>query len=359
MGRVRKSRFFGAWRHQKSPPPPDARAWVHPSELPSFDALSPAPPEPARTKAARVIGTILLVTLLIGGAGLASTTNPVVPDRAPTVGTLSALPTYARVDARRTVDLTITTPGHVVSNVAAMALPNNLAVTTTPIAPNALVTATVPGHANFPVKWIGRDKTMGFTIVRLGVDVPALSFAPLPAATSVVAISPVLTGSSPPLRFAWADTTLGDPVLHANGVVSYLATESDRNISGFVDAIAVNPRGEVVAVLSTGHLWYSAEFVAKVAEILYTGFGCHGSLNVRGKSAQGGGAQITWVRKNGASHGRLEDGDVVTSVDGHNIDTWDTLLTVLYLTPSQSQVPVTFIRHASTHRTVITLACAI
>jgi len=84
-------------------------------------------------------------------------------------------------------------------------------------------------------------------------------------------VSPILKSSTTPPQYAWANTILGDPKSDATGVISYLSTKSDANLNGFVDAIAVNQNGEVVAVLSTDHLWYSAQFVARIAYIVATG----------------------------------------------------------------------------------------
>ena len=287
----------------------------------------------------------MLAALFVGGAGLASTRNSPPPNQAmpaQIVTTLNALPQVARAAAQRTVLLTITTPGHV-RNVAAMALPHNLAVTTTPIARKALITGSIPSHLNFRVTWVGRDETLGFTIVRLGIKVPSSSFAPLPASTSVVAVAPVVRNSTSPPHYAWANTTLGDPKLKANGVVSYLATQSFWNLNGYPDAIAVNQSGKVVAVLSTNDQWFSAQFVALVANIVATG----------------GGALVSAVAHRGASTGHLKPGDVVIRVNGHDIDSWNTLLTVLYLTPAASQTSLTFLRHATTHHTEVILACAL
>ena len=273
-------------------------------------------------------------------------------------GALGDLPAPIRSVAARTVELTITTPGHV-TTVAAMVLPHDLAVTTKTIPRSALVTATMPGHINFAATWVGRDKAMGFTIVHLSIAVPALELAPLPANASVVAVAPLVTSSITSPRFAWANTSLGDPTLHANGVVSYLATQSVSNLDGFVDAVAIDANGRVVAVLSTNHFWYSAQFVARVANIVATGHGCHSSLGVNGTNAQGGGAQIKTVRARGASAGRLAPGDVVIGLNGHDIHTWNTLLTLLYLTPAQSVASISFTRDATTYHTVVRLACSL
>ena len=303
----------------------------------------------------------MVIALLVGGAGLASTRGtPPVNDAmtAQVAQTVAELPPVARQAAARTVELTITTSGHV-SSVAAMVLPHDLAVTTAQIAHGALLSASIPGHVHFHVTWIGRDSTLGFTIVRLGINVQPMTFAPLPADASVVAVSPIVTGSSTSPRFAWADTTLGDPTITGNGVVSYLSTKSNANLDGFTDAVAVNGAGHVVAVLSINHLWYSAQFVARVANIVATGDGCHSSLDIQGTNDQGGGVLVTWVSGKGPTTGHLRPGDDLTAVNGRDIDSWDTMLAVLYLTPAGTTAELTFVRGATTDRTEVILACAL
>ena len=332
---------------------------MHPSELPSFDAL--ATRHRVRSRFARLIAGFVLLALVAGAAGLASINRTPATNQPMTANiatSLNDLPAYARGAAERTVELTITTPGHV-SHVAAMVLSHDLAVTTTPIAHNALLTGTLPGHVNFPVTWVARDRAMNFTIVKLSHSVASLHFAPMPASAPVLALSPVVEDSTDAPRFAWATTTLGDPLLRANNLVSYLATTAEKNLDGFVDAIALDTSGHVVAVLSTGHLWYSALFVARVAEIEATGHGCHGGLGVATTSAQGGGATVTALWARGAAKGVLKVGDVVTRLNGHDVDTGQTLTTWLYLTPAYSKAAVTFLRGTSTHHAVVTLSCAL
>jgi hypothetical protein len=243
--------------------------------------------------------------------------------------------------------------------VAAMVLPHDLAVTTTPISSSALITGTVSHHVNFPVKWVGRDKVMGFTIVKLGIKIPALKFAPLPATASVVAVSPILKSTAKAPQFAWALTTLGDPSVNATGVISYLTTTSDADTNRFIDAVAVDKNGHVVAVLSTGHRWYSAQFVARIAYIVATGRGCHSSLGIIGASAQGGGVEVQRVLPKTPAQWHFKVGDVITSFNRKNAETFDALVTELYLTPAYSTAMVTFVRATTIHHTDITLGCAL
>ena len=340
------------------PPPAGEREWVHPSELPSFEKLQTHPNWPIKSPAARVVVGVMAVALVVGSVGLYLTRASNPPATPHLASALSQLPAESRTAAEHTIDLSIATPGHV-EVVAAMALPHDLAVTTTQIPADAIITGSIPGHVDFHVTWVGRDQVMGFSIVRLGVHVPALTFAPLPSSKWVVAVSPILKSSTDPPQYAWANTILGDPQIDATGVISYLSTRSDANLDSFIDAIAVNQSGKVVAVLSINHLWYSAQFVARIAYIVATGRGCHASLGVVGTTAQGGGVMVTRVIPKSPSQFRLKKGEVITALNGKTTDTFDAFDTALYLTPAFTAAHITFVRDSTVHHAVMTLACAL
>jgi hypothetical protein len=326
--------------------------------LPSFEKLRTHQIWPIKSPAARAVATLMAVALVVGSAGLFLTLSNNPPATPRLAQSIAQLPSNSQKAAADTVDLTITTPGDV-DVVAAMVLPHNLAVTTTQIPAHAKITGSTPGDVGFPVHWVGRDQVMGFSIVRLGRHIPALNFAPLPASKWVVAVSPILTSSTKPPKYAWANTILGDPTSDATGVISYLSTKSDANLTNFVDAIAVNQSGQVVAVLSTKHLWYSAEFVARIAYIVATGRGCHASLGIVGSSAQGGGVAVSRVIPKSPAQWQLKKGDVITALNGKQIETFDALDTALYLTPAFTVAHVTFVRNATVHHADMTLACAL
>jgi len=300
----------------------------------------------------------MAVALVIGSVALYLTQSSDPPATPRLAQTLNQLPSNSRTPAAETVELSISTPGHV-AVAAAMVLPHNLAVTTTQIPSDALITGSTPGHVDFPVHWVGRDQVMGFSIVRLGRHIPALSFAPLPASKWVVAVSPILKSSTKPPQYAWANTILGDPKSDATGVISYLSTKSDANLNSFLDAIAVNQNGQVVAVLSTNHLWYSAQFVARIAYIVATGRGCHASLGIVGFTAQGGGVAVSRVIPKSPAQWQLKKDDVITALNGEATETFDALDTALYLTPAFTVAHVTFVRNTAVHHAVMTLACAL
>ncbi len=354
-----------AWRWRlgrgRPTPPPEDRGWLHPSELPSFTRLPTHHVPPVAERTLRIAASLLVLGLVGAAAGFASSRDHSPPNQPMSQNVamrLAELPPVLQRVAPHVVDLTITTPSHV-TTVAAMVLPGSLAVTTAAIPHGALLTAWVTGRAPFMASWVGRDRVMGFSIVRLSQPVAPAALAPMPASASVTALAPVTTGPTVAPRFTWSTTTIGDPVLRANGVVSYLAAVPESNLDGLDDAVAVNADGRVVAVLAGGSAWYPAQFVARVAQIVATGDGCHAGLGIAGTTAQGGGVLVTHVPTSSPAHGRLRAGDVLVRLDGHSISTWTGLLTQLYLTPARTLATIDLVRGSRQTRTEVWLTCAL
>jgi len=343
-------------RPRGSPPPTGRRTWVHPSELPSFEELPTTAP---RVRSARPVIVVAAILALVGTSVLLVNRSHAVVSNNPAhlAPSIENLPAVSRLAAAHLVDITISTPGHV-ADVPALVLANNLAVTTTKIPVNALLTGSTANQVNFPVTLVGRDNVMDFSIVHLGLNVAEAPLEALPAAATVTAVAPIENGSTAKPSFKWSITTLGDPSLNSHGVVRYLATKSDTSMSDYVDAIAVDSQGRVVAVLSSQHLWYPATFVARVATVVATGRGCHANLGVKGVSAQGGGVRIaSIVAYSPAAHAGLLAGDVVTSLNGTQINSWNDLASALYLTPAYSRAQLIFERGGHLHHAVVSLTC--
>jgi hypothetical protein len=270
---------------------------------------------------------------------------------------LSGLPPASRNAAAHAIDLTIAIPGHVI-DVAALVLSHDLAVTTALIPVTATIRGSSSSKVNFPVSLVGRDNVMGFSIVRLSTPMSAPKLDPMPSSTTVVAVAPIEEGPTKSPEYDWSMTTLGDPTNNAQGVVHYLATKSDTTLSKDVDAIAVDAKGNVVAVLSSRHSWYAATFVAQVAAVVASGKGCHAYLGVKGKDEQGGGVLVTAVRPySAASYARLAIGDVITGWDGKDLDNWDQLASTLYLTPAYTTAHITYVRKTAVHHATVSLSC--
>ncbi|MGA7834113.1 MAG: PDZ domain-containing protein [Acidimicrobiales bacterium] len=353
--------WISSWRPKRRRPPAEGRPWVHPSELPSFENLSTTATVP-HVRTPRLIAAVMAVLLLVGGIVLLvnrGTGTPANDLPAHLATTLNDLPASARAAAAHTVELTITIPGHVnVINVAALVLPHDLAVTTLAIPVNAEITGTSATKSNFKATLKGRDDVMGFSIVHLGVNIAPLALDVMPASAAVVAVAPVVTGLASKPEYDWTMTTLGDPSNDAHGVVRYLATKSNTSLNKFVDAIAIDAKGHVVAVLSSTHFWYPAQFVAQIANVAATGYGCHAELGVQGKNEQGGGVLITKVIPYGpAAHAGLKAGEVLTTWNGTELDSWNQLVSTLYLTPAYTKATISYAESTTVHHLIVTLGC--
>ena len=115
-------------RTRTKPPPLGERTWVHPSELPSFESLDASPAWQVQSRTARTVGVIMAFSLIVGAAGLAMThsSHPASDAMPAHIATsIEDLPANGRAAAVHTVNLSITTAGHV-ENLAAMVLPHDL-----------------------------------------------------------------------------------------------------------------------------------------------------------------------------------------------------------------------------------------
>lgn len=333
---------------------------MHPSELPSFDGLVTTASETRQAHGHRALALVMVVLLIAGGAVLVAYHSPPTITDAPTqlAASLAQLPSTTRAAAADTVDLTIAT-GDETSVVPALVLPHDFAVTTTKIPVTATIRGTSAQRRDFAVTLVGRDDVMGFSIVHLGAPVAALQLDPMPASTEVVAVAPIVKNAATAPEYAWTETSLGDPTYDAQGVVRYLATRAETTLADDVDALAIDHRGHVVAIMSSSHKWYAAQFVAQVAVVMATGSGCHADLDLKGTNQQGGGVLVTNVQRYGAAaHANLVKGDVITAWNGVDVDTWAQLQSVLYLTPAYTKARVTYQRGVAVHHTLVTLACA-
>jgi hypothetical protein len=347
------------WRRRNSVPARAERAWIHPSELPNFDAIPAYDPAHRDRPHSVLVLTMGAVVLALGALTLSlrSTSSPATSSLRNIAPSAADLPSYSRTAARSTIELVITEHGHLSAAAAMVIAPGNLAVTTDPIPSGASVTGSSQLSERFGVTRVSHDSALGFTVVRLAQRLPVTPTGVLPDSSTVLAISPVFTPRAAWPAFAWAITTLGDPVIEQrDGIVSYLATPSAPNLDGFVDALAVNDEGDVVAVLSATGQWYSARYVTRVAQVVTENGGCHGRLGITGDTAQGGGVQVQEVLA-GPSRGVLRSGDVLTNLGGVRLDSMDTLLEYLYASPAHHRVRIRLLRGGRPRSAVVTLGC--
>lgn len=292
-------------------------------------------------------GAVLLVNR--GTPPTTTTTHLGVP--------LSALPAAVRPVAADTVDLTVITDNEV-TDTTALVLANDLAVTTLRIPANAVIRGTNASRTDFAVSLVGRDEVMGFSIVHLDVPDAAAPLDPMPASAAVTVVAPVVADLVDKPRYDWAVTTLGDPRNGAQGVVRYLATPTGPALSSFTNAVAVDPHGHVVAVLAASHEWFAAQFVARVADVLKEGRGCHSYLGASESTVQGGGVRISDLAQHGPATGAgLRSGDIIMRWGTSEVDDVAALRSMLYLTPAYSAVRVQYLQGNTLRTTTVTPVC--
>ena len=352
------SNWWRARRHSR--PPAGDRPWVHPSELPNFDSLDSEIRLRVTSRGARLIAAVMALLLVVGTLVLMVNRAPRSPGSDPPtheVRTVSGLPTATQSAAARLIDLTVTSNGSS-RNVAALVVGRQLAVTTTFIAAGSQITGSSSTLTYFPVTLLGHDHVMGFSIVRLGAKMSPPRLGALPASTAVVAVAPVMTGSTHAPKYAWVDTTLGDPANSAQGVVRYLATSAATSLTALANAIAISANGDLVAVLSARHQWYGARFVAQVADVVADGRGCRADLGISGSSEQGGGVLVTSVVRYGAAaRANVVAGDVITTWNGAALDSWDQLQSTLYLTPAYTTASITYDHGTQVQHSTVSFGC--
>jgi hypothetical protein len=342
-------------------PPLGERNWVHPSELPNFDKIpvfdAAAAPRPRRTLAILVASVAVIAMASIALALKSSSPPQTSALRDHIAHSIHDLPSYAQAAATSAIELLITdVSGHVSSAAAMVIEPGNLALTTEPIPENSSIVGSSASSHHIQVSLVTHDKALGFTVVRLGTPQPIAPTGVLPASATVLAIAPYFSPNSTSPEIAYATTVLGDPVLVENGIVSYLLTQSEPNLGGFADTLAVDGRGNVVAVLSEHGQWYSAQYITKVADVITANGGCHGRLGITGQSAQGGGVVVVKVDK-GPSWGHLNRGDILESANGVPLDSLDTLLSYLYASPSKEGVLFSVMRNSHPIDVGVVLGC--
>ena len=352
-----------SWRRGGSNPALPARegrTWIHPSELPNFDDVPTYEGGEARRHLTPLVLASAAAILALGSVTLAlRTTTPPTTQSLPSniAHRVSDLPLFVQRAARSAVELVITDNGHISATAAMVIAPGNLAVTTTPISPDASIIGSSQLDQRFVVTRVTRDRALGFTVVHLGRFQPVTPTAILPSAATVTAISPYFTPTASTPEIAWATTTLGDPVREsADGVVSYLATTPAPNLHGFLDSLAVDDGGQVVAVLSRHNQWYSAQYLTKVAQALAQNGGCHVRLGIAGGNSPDGGVLISAVDR-GSSWQLLRTGDVLQMINGSRLDSMDSLLAYLYAATSNHMATIQLARRGQMLTVDVLLRC--
>ena len=58
-----------------------------------------------------------------------------------------------------------------------------------------------------------------------------------------------------------------------------------------------------------------------------------------------------------AFHANLKVGDIITKWNGAELDTWNQLVSTLYLTPAYTKASIVYYRRTTEHRANVSLTC--
>jgi S1-C subfamily serine protease len=380
--------------------PPDDRLWRHPSESTSTgpDAVgtprTPATtrPEPRGHTGPWVFGgaaACVLVVLVVAGLVVSTTNNATSPNGpAPKQATLTDVPTtepgvglvppQSTVDTMMatalpsTVGLVVATESGTREATGLVAESGGIIVTTSAAVAGARsVTVIEADGVRVPASAVGSDRTTGLSVLRIADDLPAATFDFAPPTTGSVVLAMALepgrhTGEAP------------SPALYAGSVVaSGQALDLDRFSSAFATTALAAPlatgdigcpllddKGHVTGMLErvggTGlvgpSVFLPAELVWSVAVQLVSSSSVDpGWIGVTAVNAETtavpprpDGAMVDDVATGSpAAQSGLEEGDVVTAVNGYRVLSDAELKTWMYSMPPGTDVKITVERSGS------------
>ena len=371
--------------------PPDDRLWRHPSERPTpggdVDPGSPGPARPPRDRTgpwlvggatacvvvALVAAGLVVATTSSGSGGPATlprlaaltvpTTEPGLKQLAPTA-VITAMVAAVRPS---TVALLIDTATGTVLGTGLVVEAGGMIATTSPAVRSARSVSVLEQDGDLvDATTVGTDPTSGISVLHIADDLPAargdFSGPTTDSPAVAMAVGPARRSGEPPTEEVYGGKVVAtgmtldlDPVSSTFAVVGVEAPLTTSDIG----CLLLDSGGQVAGVLDrvggtglrSASTFLPAELVWGVAdELISTGHVDPGSLGITSADAAGPmGALVTSIVPGGpAAVAGLEDGDVVTAVDGYPVRSPAELDTQLYADAPGTQVTVTVDRAGST-----------
>ena len=345
-------------RPRRAVPDPLDRLWMHPSELSpraGFAIDSPARHRPmwTATLVAGATGAILTLGVLsaVGAIGQSSDNTGdqrVVPTSAPIASTpiMSAaavaigvgrsvvtVSVHDESGTRRGSGVCVRHTRGIVTTAKEILTSNRLVGTSTH------VKVTTSDGVVHPATIIGRDATSDLVLLRLDSGIPAAASAPRSPRTGdtvwvVGAARP--GGTSPWVSTGGVASTDSLVSLGAGPVTSgLLETDAAANAGSsggaLVDADG-NVTGIVLAPVGDGRMTYAVPIgtaLAIAADLRSLGYARHGALGINGMDAPAGPTVTAVVDGGPAELAGVRVGDVVESIDEHEVDTIEDVMAVV------------------------------
>ena len=349
------------WRARRGQvPPTEGRTYLHPSELPNFDALISSPPEQRPRRFTVSLVGVASLALLVGSSLLYSTNRSEAKTTslpAHTVTRVNDVPHLGRRAATSVIEIASLSNSHLQAAGAIIVGNGDTAVTTLDLARGSSVFAIDAGGRRDRGRVMGHDRHLGLTYVHLSRPHHVTSVADPIATMPVLALSPYMSSRSSKPLIAYASTVLSDPRrTNLNGIVGYLSATSPDSLHALSGSVAVADSGRVVAIYSGTAQWLAAGYVASVASAWLARSGCHGSLGITAVDAEGGGVSVSAVTSHSTAH-VLHPGDVITALNQKPIGSLDELLADLYAMPGRIHVVIQYTRDSAPGFGVVRLGC--
>jgi S1-C subfamily serine protease len=123
---------------------------------------------------------------------------------------------------------------------------------------------------------------------------------------------------------------------------------SHNALAAAAGSVLLDDEGRLTAIASPEigrHAYLPAEVVVSVDRLLASGTPLeHGRLQVSGRTARTGGAEIVHVDQTSPAAGSLAPGDVVVAVGRQAVHSLADLLDLLYMAPARSVVRIEAVR---------------
>lgn len=379
--------------------PPDDRLWRHPSESasagsePSIKPLVAGRPDPRDRSGPWLVGgatACVIVVLVAAGLMVATTNHPtsVASGPVPKLASLTDVPTTepgvglvpmgstidAMVDAASpsTVALVVSGPSGDRLGTGLVAESGGIIVTASTVVAGARSITVIESDGDrTDASVVGSDPTTGLTVLRIADDLTAATFDFTDPVTGSVAVAMALEPSrrvgQAPTADVYAGSVLSSGVaLDLDRITSTFAATAVAAplASGDVGCPLLDDQGHVTGMLERiggvgapdASVFLPAELVWSVADQLVSaGAVDPGWIGITAADAVGptvparpiGAVVESVVAGSPAALGGLEDGDVLTAVDGYRIRSAVDLKTWLYSEPPGVGLTVTLDRGGS------------
>jgi S1-C subfamily serine protease len=357
--------------------PPEARDWLHPSELHATLRLSALPAAAVwRRGAAIAVGSVAVTAIVVGLVLLANTGSGSPVARDMTVSTAAVTPccrlpaSLAARAERSVVSLESAGPKHTALGCGAVVNGGALVVTTSRALHGARRVQVVAATGELlAASVLAIDKVSGVALLRIPEALPPVAVgnsAELAAGSPAMAMAMVASTREQP-RAVWTSGTViatGAPAAGRPGSGMADITLSGPSVPDMPGEPLFDQRGQIVGILDSSwgskRAFLPMSLVVGVSDDLVTmGRVRHGWLDVTETTATGvPGALVVSVEPQGAAASLLQAGDVIVAVNGRPVVSSAELRSMLYLLAPGTRVTLEAKRGTGMVKGVVELAAS-